>query len=193
MARIAHPRSAELLSWLNRRKQSAKPLAGEYYRVAGPRHTTAGEIVSGVGAFIAGGRWNPIGEMKVVYLSKEPETALRESLASFRYHNLPISDALPKITVAVAVKLERVLNLSKHATVTEFLGEDWRALMARGVEAGSQALGWAAFAAGLQGLIVPSKPDPTGVNLIVFPENLTRRCRLEVMNAAELDKLGKRA
>lgn len=194
----SHRRSGPLLKWLNRRKKSAEPLTGVFFRVAGPRHTTADEIVSGMGAFIAGGRWNPIREMKVVYLSREPETALRESLEHFRYHRLPISNALPKVTVAVEVKLERVLDLTKPEIssqmpigIPEFLAEDWRALMSRGVESGSQALGWAAFSAGFQGLFVPSKPDPDGVNILVFPENLTRTSRLEVMNASELDKLGK--
>ena len=170
-----HPRSAELLKWLSRRKNSAKPLKGEFCRVAGPRHTTADQIVSGMGAFIAGGRWNLIGEMKVVYLSQEPETALKEALENFRYHGLPISNALPKVTVAVAVKLERVLDLTKAAIASrmpigmaEFLAEDWRALMARGVEPSSQALGWATYSAGFQGSIVPSKPDANGVNLLVF-------------------------
>jgi RES domain-containing protein len=152
MPRRPHPRSADLLKWVNRRKTSSESLTGEFYRVAGPHHTTADEIVSGVGAFIAGGRWNPIDEMKVVYLSREPETALSEALENFRYHGLPISNALPKVTVAIALKLDRVLDLTKAAIASgmpigmaEFLAEDWRALMARDVEAGSQALGWAAF------------------------------------------------
>ena len=73
----------------------------ETYRVAGPRHTTAAEIVSGEGAHLGGGRWNPVGQMKVVYLSRDPETAMKEALEHFRYHALPISAALPKVIVAV--------------------------------------------------------------------------------------------
>lgn len=102
-----------------------------------------------------------------VLLPQEPETATHEALEHFRYHGLPISSALPKVMVAVRVKID--------------------------MESASQALGWAAYAAGFQGLRVPSKADPKGANVLVFPQNLTRRCRLEVMNADDLDKLGKPA
>src|SRR5207244_12377127 len=108
----------------------------EAYRVVGHRHTTPTEIVSGMGAYLAGGRWNPVGEMKVVYLSHEPETAMKEALEHFRYHGLPISTALPKVIVAVRVKVERSLNLTDSAIgadfpipIPELLAEDWRAMM----------------------------------------------------------------
>jgi RES domain-containing protein len=193
-----HPRSAALLKWFSRHKRRAHAVEGEFYRVAGPRHTTAKDIVSGEGAFIAGGRWNPIGEMKVVYLSQEPETATAESLEHFRYHHLPVSRALPKVIVAVAVRIDRLLDLTDRNVVaglpipmSELLAEDWRALMVGHAEAGAQAVGSAAFAAGIQGLKVPSKPAPNGINFVVFPENFTRGCRLEVLNASDLEKLGK--
>jgi RES domain-containing protein len=186
------------LKWFIGRKPRARALDAEFYRVAGPRYTTAADISSGKGAYIAGGRWNPVEEMKVVYLSREPETAMTEALEHFRYHHLPISAALPKVLVAVAVRLDRLLDLTDPAVaagiplpVTELLAEDWRALMAGRKEPGSQAVGRAAYAAGIQGLAVPSKPALAGVNLLVFPENLTRRCRLEVLNAIDLERLGK--
>ncbi|MCI0638187.1 MAG: RES family NAD+ phosphorylase [Gemmataceae bacterium] len=75
-------------------------------------------------------------------------------------------------------------------SMPQLVAEDWRALMTRNKESASQAVGWAAYAAGFQGLKVLSKPDPDGINVLVFPETLTRTCRLEVMNADELDKLG---
>jgi RES domain-containing protein len=198
MPRGSHPRSAAFLKWFSRKRDLAQRLDAELYRVAGPRHTTAKDIVSGTGAFLAGGRWNPVGEMKVVYLSQEPETATKEALEHFRYHGLPISSALPKVMVAVRVAIERLLDLtnpeisaSLPMSMTELLAEDWRAFMSRNREPASQAVGWAAYTAGFQGLQVPSKADAHGVNVLVFPENLTKTCRLEVMNADELDKLGR--
>lgn len=198
MARRPHPRSTALFKWMAGRKRGARAVDAEFYRVAGPRYTTADEIVSGMGAYFAGGRWNPVEEMKAVYLSREPETAMTESLEHFRYHRLPISQALPKVLVAVAVRLDRLLDLNDPAVadglpipLTELLSEDWRAVMAGQKEPGPQAVGRAAFASGIQALAVPSKPAPGGVNLLAFPENLTRRCRLEVLNAKDLEKLGK--
>jgi RES domain-containing protein len=193
-----HPRSAAVLQWFSRRRDLAQELDVEAYRVAGPRHTTAKEIVSGTGAYLAGGRWNPVGDMKVVYLSDTPETATKEALEHFRYHGLPISSALPKVIIAVRVRIERSLDLTDPAiavdlpiSIPELLAEDWRAMMARNVEPASQAVGWAAFAAGFQGVRVPSRPDPMGTNLLVFPELLVKGSRLEVLNADELDKLGR--
>jgi RES domain-containing protein len=198
MPRGSHPRSAAFLKWFSRKRNLAQPLEAELYRVAGPRHTTPEDIVSGIGAFLAGGRWNPIGEMKVVYLSQEPETATKEALEHFRYHGLPISSALPKVMVAVSVRIERLLDLTNPTltrglpvAMSELIAQDWRALLSRNRESASQTVGWAAYAAGFQGLKVPSKLDPNGANVLVFPETLTKTCRLEVMNADVLDKLGR--
>lgn len=193
-----HPRSAAFLKWFARKRDRAQGMDVEVYRVAGPRHTTANEIVSGTGAYLAGGRWNPAGDMKVVYLSHAPETATKEALEHFRYYGLPISSALPKVIVAVRVKIERSLDLTDPViamdlpiSLPELLAEDWRAIMAKNVEPASQAVGWAAFAAGFQGVKVPSRPDPTGTNLLVFPQLLVKGNQLEVLNAEELDKLGR--
>jgi RES domain-containing protein len=198
MPRQLHHRSAPLLKWFARNQNLAQPFDAELYRVAGPRHTTAAAIVSGMGAFLVGGRWNPVGEMRVVYLSSEPETATQEALEHFRYNRIPISHGLPKVIVAVHVKVERFLDLTDAAisaslpvAMPQLLAEDWRARLAKNLESASQAVGWAAFTAGFQGFKVPSKPDPKGTNVLVFPENLTRTCRLEVLNADALEKLGK--
>jgi RES domain-containing protein len=198
MALKEHPRSADFLRWFTKNKKQAEPLNGVFFRVAGPRHTTAAEMISGIGAKKAGGRWNPVGEMRVVYLSREPETALTEALARCRYFNLPVSDNMPKVVVPVIVQLNRVLDLSRAdltgevpELMAECLAEDWRALNARSTESASQAVGRAAFSAKLQGLLVPSKAAPEGLNLLAFPENLSAKSRLEVQNADELDKLGK--
>ncbi len=193
----AHPRSAEFLAWFRARKSVTKPLTANYFRAAGPQFTTAAEIVSGVGASLGGGRWNPPGVMRVVYLSREPETALREANEDFRYHGLPVLNGFPKVIVAIELVLGSVLDLTA-ATAFEtlpggaaaLLAEDWRAVVARGHEATTQAFGRASFASGLHGVLLPSKPEPGGVNLIVFPARLTKKWRVTVLNAAELDKLG---
>src|ERR1700690_2742045 len=131
--------------------------------MAGPRHTTAAEIIDGVGAFNGGGRWNPPRGIKVVYLSKTPETATAEALAAHRYYHLPLSQNMPKVVVAVLVEAQHVIDLTVSAlqnsfpeTMTNLLAEDWRAVMERGDESTTQAIGRAAYASGLQGLLVPS-------------------------------------
>ncbi len=64
-------------------------------------------------------------------------------------------------------------------------------MMAKNAESASQAVGWAAFAAGFQAVKIPSRPEPMGTNLLVFPELLVKGNLLEVLNADELDKLGR--
>jgi len=197
MSQRPHPRSAEFATWFADRLANAVPLAGEFYRAAGPRRITAAEILSGVGASIAGGRWNPLGVMKVVYLSVKPETALGESVEHFRRNNLPVWKGMPKVVVGVRVSVARSLDLTATGlggdlpeSLAVLMAEDWRAIMERGDEATAQAFGRAAFQAGVQALLVPSKPDPTGVNVLVFPERLTAADALAVLNAEVLDKLG---
>jgi RES domain-containing protein len=172
----AHPRYNVFEEWFSAHAGRATRVDGRYYRVAGPRHTTAKEIVQGVGAYVAGGRWNPPEVMNVVYLSVEPETAVREANEHRRHFHLPLWEGMPKVIVAVEVAVDAVIDLTDGAVaadlpepLTNLLAEDWRAVMARGDEATTQALGRAAFDAKLQGLIVPSKPDSGGVNLLVFP------------------------
>lgn len=195
-----HPRSREFAEWFKHQAPTAAPLAGEFYRVAGPRHTTVEEILSGIGAWKSGGRWNPTEVMNVIYLSEQPETAMHEANEHFRYYNIPIWRGMPKVTVAVRASLDRILDLTSEQpanalpeTMELLLAEDWRAIMARGAEATTQANGRAAFQAGVQGLRVPSKPDPIGVNLVLFPALFTNAAQLQVLSPDELDKLGRKS
>lgn len=198
MKQKPHPEYRRLKGWVLQHLGDAQPKSGEFYRVAGPRHATAAAIVSGTGAFIAGGRWSPIGVMNVVYLSTAPETATYESMAGARYYNLPLWDSMPKVMVAVRVEVDAILDLTNRAiganlpvAMAALLGEDWRAVMQGGRESASQAIGRAAFAAGLQGLLVPSKAHRSGKNLLVFPASLSKTCLLEVMNPDALAKLSR--
>lgn len=190
-----HPRYGVFEAWFSKQRGRATGFTGDLFRVAGPRHTTAEEIVHGVGAFKAGGRWNPPDVMNVVYLSLSPETAMLEANEHRRYYGLPLAQGMPKVIVAVRVSANAVLDLSSTADFPELLAnlmaEDWRAVMARNDEATAQAVGRAAFAAGLQGLIVPSKPDAAGTNVLIFPESLSKSCVLEVLDPLSLEKLGK--
>ena len=191
----AHPRYTNYEAWFRREAGRASRLDAELYRVAGPHHTTAKEILAGVGAFKAGGRWNPPSLMNVVYLSRAPETAAHESNEHYRYYGLPLSKGMPKVVVAVRVVVEAILDMTAAADFPEpmvnLMAEDWRAVMGRMEEPTAQAVGRAAFTAGLQGLIVPSRPDPNGTNVLIFPERLTADCTLEVLNPDLLENLGK--
>jgi RES domain-containing protein len=155
------------------------PWEGTVYRSAAPRYSGDGDIATGAGSFRMGGRWNPPGRCRTVYASLDPETAMKEALATFRYYGWALHDAMPRIFRALEIRLERVINL-RHRRVREHLApwlqaaldEDWRSIQSSGQEPTSQAIGRAAFELRLEGLLVPSHARRARTNLIVFPDNL---------------------
>jgi RES domain-containing protein len=143
------------------------------------KYANKDDLLTGAGSKKNGGRWNPPRSVHTVYLSLELETALAEFLAHYRYYRLPPKKGLPQVTVAVEAKLRSVLDLTdgpvrQRLTVSlgRLRGEDWRKAQRRKRQALTQALGLAAWKAGLDALIVPSAPREKGKNLIVFPGNL---------------------
>lgn len=191
-----HADYSRFKDWFAKQKTKATILQGAYYRTAGPRYTSAEHIISGEGAMLANGRWIFKGMTRLVYLSREPETSLSESNAHARHYHLPFE--MPKVTVAVKIILELVLDLSvaknrrkMPETLKTLLAVDWRAANQTGEEALTQAVGRAAFSAGLQGLLVPSREAVKGVNLLVFPGNLSDRSVVKVMEPEKLIQLGK--
>lgn len=170
-----HKIQAALRSCVDR----AVPWAGEVFRSAAPKYAGTRDMTTGLGSARAGGRWNPAGSFPTVYASLEPETAMSESLATFRYYGWPLHSALPRLFRAIHVELGSVLDLRElppghplHEWMERALREDWRILQSRGWESTSQAIGRAACAAGLEGLLVPSHASPGGGNLVAFPERL---------------------
>lgn len=157
----------------------ARPFKAVVFRAASPAYAKSADLVTGRGALTHPGRWNQAGLARVVYASLEPETALAESLSHHRYYQIPVDEALPKVIASIEVSLRRVLDLHEQAVLRALklrLGsltrEDWRRASASGRLPASHAVGAAAFAAGLEGLIVPSAAREGSANLVVFPDNL---------------------
>lgn len=166
----------------------ASPWAGEVFRSAAPRYAGVRDMVTGVGSANVGGRWNPRGSFRTVYASLEPETAMAESMATFRYYGLAPHSALPRLFRAIEVELAAVLDLREIPLasplpfwVRKGLREDWRALQDRGRESISQAIGRAAWLAGLEGLIVPSHAAIRGSNAVLFPARLRPGSRIHAL------------
>jgi len=184
----AHPRSAELERTLQRLARHAEPWQGFFYRSASPRWAASGDLVSGEGSRKHGGRWNPPG-IRAVYGSLTPELSLAEALATTRALGIADESALPRVTAAGWARLRRVLRLdararrSLGAKRSEWLEPDWKR---GGEEVLSQALGRLAEAQGLEGLLVPSAVAPLGQNLVVFPDKLRARSRLEARGVRAL-------
>jgi RES domain-containing protein len=158
------------------------------YRSSTPRYAGVRDMVTGVGSARAGGRWNPRTSFPTVYASLELETAMSESMATFRYYGLSPQSALPRLFRAIAVNAVFVLDLRRAPLASPLpfwvrlgLREDWRALQERGRESTSQAIGRAAWLARLEGLIVPSQACPKGSNVVLFPDNLRPGSRITAL------------
>jgi RES domain-containing protein len=188
-----HPESLRLERAVVRLLPRTVTFQGVAYRSASPCYANLHDLLTGVGAGLAGARWNRPGTCSAAYLSLDPHTALDEVLAHFLHYALPIESATPRVTVAVSVSVRRLIDLT-DATVRSrlrlsrrrLLAESWREMQAAGREAVTQALGRIAFGAGVEGLLVPSAANARATNLVVFPANLGESSRLEILRADEL-------
>jgi len=188
-----HPESDRLRRALERISPRGIRWQGIVYRSSSPRYANKHDLLTGVGSRTAGGRWNPPNSFRTVYSSLDPHTALDEVLAHFRYYNLPIESAMPRVTVSVMTRLQHVLDITNGTTrsalrVSEhrILTEPWREAQRARREALTQALGRLGHELGWEGFLVPSAVRSGGVNLIVFPDNLADRCDLRIINADAL-------
>ncbi|MEX2286844.1 MAG: RES family NAD+ phosphorylase [Planctomycetaceae bacterium] len=160
---------------LSRLAGFAQSLELTAYRSTSPKYANEQDLVTGEGSRQYGGRWNPPG-IAAIYSSLTPETAMAEAIAHARYYGFPVQSIMPRTFVAISFKLQRVLDIS-DAKLRRKLGiskaklvkTDWRAAKDAGQSPVTQAVGQAAFDAGIEALIVPSAVVPTERNLVVFP------------------------
>lgn len=171
-----HPDFALLSRGMARTLPLTEPWQGIVYRSTSERYANAHDLISGEGAMKAGGRFNPPGAFLAVYGCLSLETAMEETLSQARYYGFEPWTLLRRVFCAVEVDLQRVLDLTRglvrqrlRVSRQRMVREDWRRLMMEGHEALTQALGRAAFEAGLEGLLVPSAARREGKNLLVLP------------------------
>jgi RES domain-containing protein len=194
-AMLHHPESDRLHRAVERCVPRAIRWAGVVYRSASPRYANKGALLTGTGSKRAGGRWNPPNSFRTVYSSLDPHTALDEVLAYFRHYKIPIESAMPRVTVSVEVRLQRVLDLTNGAIrsalrVSErrVLAAPWREEQKAGREALTQALERLASEWGWEGLLAPSAARSGGVNLMILPANMLQESSLEIVNVDELPR-----
>ena len=185
-----------LLAVVLRLKTDAVSWQGHAYRVVGPRYLSPADIISGIGAMKGGGRWNPVGLFRTVYASLTPEAATAEALAHNRHYGIPDYQQLPRVLVSLEVSLAQVLDLTDahvrrrvKTSLVRMMAEDWRAAQDAGQEALTQAIGRAAFEAGYEGMLVPSRSVRSAVNIALFVEQLKPTSRLDVLNPDVLLRL----
>jgi RES domain-containing protein len=98
----------------------------------------------------------------------------------------------PRLIIGIRYRLGAVIRLPelvgaiRGANLPELMAEEWQKINAQGRETLGQALGRALFDTRVEGFLVPSARIPHGVNLVVFPRNLRRTSRQQVLEESEL-------
>lgn len=141
------------------------PFAGHGWRHLAPRY----DPLSGEGARIAGGRFNPPGSFPVLYLCQSRPCVVAELRRFGERQSIGVEGLLPRMLYRYEVSLGRVLDLTNDDVRAEIglgfdllTGPDWTAC---------QELGSVLHALGAQGV---NSPSATGVGevLAVFVQQI---------------------
>lgn len=187
--------------FLDRLQQAGKsiltPWAGFVWRFNAIDHPSPKEILSGMGAYRFGSRWNAAGAFPVVYGSTSEQVAVAEAQASDQYYGLVCRK--PRLFVCIRFKLAAMLDLSSAETLKK-LGisqddlqlEDWRKTHDEGYESLTQSIGRAAAEFGAEAILCRSVRVKEGLNLAWFPRNKPASSEAEICEAEKLTRVSYR-
>lgn len=172
------------------------PWEGHVWRFHAIEHPQPGAVLSGIGAFTHGSRWNARGTVPVVHGSTDEKVAVAEVKAADAYYGL--TSRRPRLFVCLRFQLSAVLDLSSIETLRtlglrlkDIQNEDWRKLHDAGHESLTQCLGRAAADFGAEGILCRSARVKGGLNLAWFPRNQRPGSTAAVCDAALLRALGR--
>lgn len=176
----SHPDYERLLRGFERlRHEDAVAWHGVVYRSAAERYASSSDLLSGEGSRKHGGRWNPAGSFATVYGSSSPEVAMAETVHQYRYYGIEPWRMGRRLFTAIDVHVGLLVDLTSgrlrrrlRVSARRMREADWRRSLGTDDEAITQALGRAAFTAGIEALKVPSSAGVEGANFVVFPGNL---------------------
>lgn len=142
------------------------------------RHVTVGRPpLSGEGARIQGGRWNPPERFPTLYLALSTAVAVAEFQRMATLNRRALGDFLPRELYRIDVSLQAVVDLRAPSalaalgmTADELTGEDRRL---------TQAIGDAAHYLSVEAILAPSAAG-TGDVLAVFTDVLESASTLDV-------------
>ena len=168
----------KLIQAVKKLSADSVPISGDSFRLVALRYQDS--LLSTIGSFKRGGRYNIAQQFEALYVSGSPITALKE----IRYLiNTPAGVSAyptrPYILLSLQYQLHRVIDLTDShirnfldTNVQELTGS-WYSFIEEEI-APTQQLGKIAYDLGVQALKVPSSVDleNNGFNLVIFPENL---------------------
>ena len=139
---------------------------GRVYRQLAPGYGP----LSGEGARIHGGRWNPPDSFPVLYTAPDPATCLAELARAAERQGLRAVDLLPRVLVSYDVELTRLLDLIDDAVLEglglragDLLGDDLRR---------TQSIGAAALLVGFEAIRAESAARRGSATLPIFVTGL---------------------
>lgn len=162
--------SAELVATIERLPAAA--FAGRAFRHQAAQY----DPLSGRGARINGGRWNPPDSFSVLYLALDEATVALEFLRHAARHGRKVADFLPRTLYGYDLALQDILDLRDDSarravglTVADIRADDLRAC---------ERVGEAAQHAGSEGILAPSAAGPGSV-LAVFVDSISAGSSVE--------------
>lgn len=146
------------------------PLACRAVTTAAYRHIPEGrQPLSGEGARIQGGRWNPAESFPTLYLGMTEDVVVAEFQRLVRRSRLAVADFFPRELYRIDVTLELVLDLTDPATLAA-LGVARDDLRSDDL-ATCQTIGDAAHYLGIEAILAPSAAA-LGSVLAVYTDRL---------------------
>lgn len=124
------------------------------------------EALSGEGARVQGGRWNPPESFPVIYSALSLDVSVGELQRTASRQGRTVDELMPRRIVEIEVELQRVLDLAQAdnlavlgVTPDLILGDDLRL---------TQAIGEAAHYVGFEAILAPSAAR-SGLALAIYP------------------------
>ena len=150
-----------------------KPLKGSYFRLVLLAHADAIEETGP--SFAVGGRYNPANEFGALYLAETPELCWQEKLKYYSGR----ADAIPDQALGeFEVKILAGLDLT-NAQVLKTLGIEIEDITRPSDHYITKMIGAAAWALGIEALIVPPGVNPKMKNIVIFRDHLQSQSQVE--------------
>jgi len=157
----------------------ALSFSGIGYRFVALRYANPERALSGEGAALYAGRYNPAG-IRTVYLSEDARTAVAETGYGISLGGrFAAKDREARLLLAVEFRLQRVLDL-RNPAILERLGlkahdlvhPGWREVLRQGKKPFTHVLALAALGAGFEAILAPSAVITGAYNLAIYVEKL---------------------
>lgn len=188
---IPHPDYAQILAGVEALVAGGTTCwNGTLYRIVNPDYSNPADLISGVGAYRKGSRWNWPGLDHVVFGSTHYTGALAEWESHATRGGVPFSpDKFKRDMRTFEVRLQQVLDLT-GPTALSSLGIDseslldipWEYHLGMGIEAITHAVGRAVHELGIEAILAPCAPKPETSNIVIYRANLAEGSRIDALS-----------